>query len=87
MSSDAEALPIAVIGAGLAGLICAQALLQGGPPRCTRFDKARGPSGRMSTAALKTRTALAQCDHGAQYFTARDAAFAPEVAPLAAGRR
>ncbi len=42
MSSDADALPIAVIGAGLAGLSCAQALLRAGHTVHV-FDKARGP--------------------------------------------
>jgi predicted NAD/FAD-dependent oxidoreductase len=65
---------VAVIGAGIAGLSCATALQQAGC-RVTVFDKSRGPSGRMSTR----RAEGWQCDHGAQYFTARDAAFAAQV--------
>ncbi len=70
---------IAVIGAGLAGLSCAQALLQAGHTVHV-FDKARGPSGRMSTRRAEDDNGLWQCDHGAQYFTARDPAFRAEVA-------
>lgn len=65
---------VAVVGAGLAGLACAEALQASGAT-VTVFDKSRGPSGRMSTRRGDTW----QCDHGAQYFTARDAAFRAEV--------
>ena len=68
-------LHIAVIGAGMAGLSCATALQQAGL-RVSIFDKSRGPAGRMSTR----RGDGWQCDHGAQYFTARDADFRAEVA-------
>lgn len=68
-------LHIAVIGAGLAGLSCATALQQAGH-RLSLFDKSRRPSGRMSTR----RGEGWQCDHGAQYFTARDPLFRAEVA-------
>lgn len=70
---------IAVIGAGLAGLSCAQALLQAGHTVHV-FDKSRGPSGRMSTRHAEDDNGPWQCDHGAQYFTARDPAFRAEVA-------
>jgi predicted NAD/FAD-dependent oxidoreductase len=70
---------IAVVGAGLAGLSCAQALLQAGHTVHV-FDKSRGPSGRMSTRRAEDDNGPWQCDHGAQYFTARDPAFRAEVA-------
>ena len=70
---------IAVIGAGLSGLSCAHALLQAGH-LVHVFDKSRGPSGRMSTPRGEDGGDAWQCDHGAQYFTARDAAFRAEVA-------
>ncbi len=73
---------IAVIGAGLSGLSCAQALIQAGHTVHV-FDKSKGPAGRMSTRrGLDTQGASGpwQCDHGAQYFTARDPAFRAEVA-------
>ena len=70
---------IAIIGAGLAGLSCAHALLQAGRTVHV-LDKARGPSGRMSTRRAEDEHGAWQCDHGAQYFTARDPAFRAEVA-------
>lgn len=65
---------VAVIGAGLAGLACAQALVSAGA-LVQVFEKSRGVSGRMSTR----RGEGWQCDHGAQYFTAREPAFRIEV--------
>ncbi|GAA3909888.1 FAD-dependent oxidoreductase [Halomonas cibimaris] len=61
---------IAVIGAGIAGLACAQALTDAGLA-VTLFDKARGPGGRMSSRHRPD----AVVDLGAQAFTARDPAF------------
>lgn len=64
----------AIIGAGMAGLACADALK--GVGHCVAlFDKGRGPGGRMSTRRLATPLGEAAFDHGAQYFTARDPAF------------
>ncbi|MDO9597525.1 MAG: NAD(P)-binding protein [Azoarcus sp.] len=65
----------AVVGAGIAGLSCAT-LLQSAGFAVSVFDKSRGPSGRMST----WRGDGWQCDHGAQYFTARQPDFRAEVA-------
>jgi renalase len=65
---------IAVIGAGIAGLSCATMLQQAGLA-VRVFEKSRGPAGRMSTR----RGPDWQCDHGAQYFTARQADFRAEV--------
>ena len=66
---------IAVVGAGIAGLSCATVLRRSGF-EVNVFDKSRGPAGRMSTR----RQGDWQCDHGAQYFTARDPLFQAEVA-------
>lgn len=66
---------IAIIGAGLSGLACATELQAAGW-QVSVFDKSRGPAGRMSTR----RGEDWQCDHGAQYFTARDPRFQAEVA-------
>jgi predicted NAD/FAD-dependent oxidoreductase len=66
---------VAVIGAGMAGLSCA-VLLQKAGLKTTVFDKSGGLSGRMSTR----RGDDWQCDHGAQYFTARHSDFRAEVA-------
>lgn len=65
---------IAVIGAGLAGLVCAQQLQAGGHA-VTVFDQAQTPGGRTRHYSAEQW----QCDHGAQYFTARDPAFAAVV--------
>ena len=66
---------LALIGAGIAGLSCATILHQAGL-EVSLFDKARSPGGRMSTR----RGDDWQCDHGAQYFTARHPEFRAEVA-------
>jgi renalase len=65
---------LAVIGAGISGLSCATLLQQAGL-KVSLFDKCMGPAGRMSTR----RANGWQCDHGAQYFTARDPDFRTEV--------
>lgn len=65
---------IAVVGAGMAGLACADRLVAEGHA-VTLLDKARGPGGRMSTRRLDTPLGQVAFDHGAQYFTARDPAF------------
>ncbi|WP_300435346.1 NAD(P)-binding protein [Zoogloea sp.] len=66
---------IAVIGAGISGLSCSKNLHDGAFELFV-YDKSRGPAGRMSTR----RGDGWQCDHGAQYFTARDPGFRAEVA-------
>jgi predicted NAD/FAD-dependent oxidoreductase len=66
---------IAIIGAGLSGLHLATRLQ--GHARVTVFEKARGVSGRMSTRYADPF----QFDHGAQYFTARDAEFQAFLKP------
>ncbi|MDD5480019.1 FAD-dependent oxidoreductase, partial [Rhodoferax sp.] len=60
----------AIIGAGMAGISCARALVQAGQ-RVTLFEKSRGLGGRMATRD----SAFGSFDHGAQYFTARDKRF------------
>jgi predicted NAD/FAD-dependent oxidoreductase len=64
----------AIVGAGLAGLACADELAAAGH-YVTLFDKARGPGGRMSTRRTATELGDASFDHGAQYFTARKLGF------------
>ena len=75
MSGGPSAPRVAIVGAGLAGLACAGLLQRAGVP-VQLFEKSRGVAGRMSTR----RGEGWQCDHGAQYFTARDPAFRAEVA-------
>ena len=69
----------AIIGAGMAGLACAETLSQMGAD-VVLFDKARGPGGRMSSRRVDTPQGPISFDHGAQYFTARDPAFIARVA-------
>lgn len=70
---------VAVVGAGLAGAACAQALRQAGHAVHV-FDKARGPGGRLATrrmawADADGQPALTALDHGALGLTARTPAF------------
>jgi predicted NAD/FAD-dependent oxidoreductase len=74
MNSNRGMNKVAIIGAGIAGLSCAKELVSNGIS-VDIFEKSRGPSGRMSTR----RTQEGSVDHGAQYFTARDARFIGEV--------
>ena len=69
---------IGIIGAGMAGLSCAQSLRDRGHDPVL-FDKGRGPGGRMSTRRIDTPLGEAAFDHGAQYLTARDPAFVAQV--------
>lgn len=68
--------PIAIVGAGLTGLVAARALSERGRSVVV-FDKGRRPGGRMST---RTHPEPHRFDHGAQMFTTRDPAFAAAVA-------
>ncbi|MDX2233650.1 MAG: FAD-dependent oxidoreductase [Hyphomonadaceae bacterium] len=73
---------IAVVGAGAAGLACARRLSSRGFP-VRLFDKGRSPGGRLATRRVQTPHGEAAFDHGAQYVTARDPAFADVLATLA----
>jgi renalase len=64
----------AIIGAGMAGLACADSLKALGNS-VSLFDKGRGPGGRISTRRMQTPLGEVYFDHGAQYFTARDPEF------------
>ncbi len=65
---------VAIIGAGIAGLACADRLRDAGH-RVTLFDKARGAGGRMSTRRATTTRGDMAFDHGATHFTARSQEF------------
>lgn len=69
-----QAAPIAIIGAGIAGIACARQLQLAGHSVLV-LEKSRGIGGRMSTRRRDTST----WDHGAQFFTARSPAFITEV--------
>ena len=70
---------VLVIGAGMAGLTCARALLDAGTS-VQILDKGRGPGGRMAARRADVGRETVSFDHGAQYFTARDPAFKEVVA-------
>ncbi len=76
---------IAVVGAGIAGLTAARALAEAGHEVFV-LEKSRAPGGRAATRQARGielsghGLADAAFDHGAQYFTVRDARFAAAVA-------
>jgi len=76
-------MTIAIIGAGLAGLACANRLREAGR-EVRLFDKGRTPGGRVATKRLEVAGQTLRFDHGAQYFTARDPAFAALLAQTGA---
>ncbi|MCB9436045.1 MAG: FAD-dependent oxidoreductase [Anaerolineales bacterium] len=67
-------MQIIVVGAGIAGLLAAKTLQQRGY-RVMVLDKGRGVGGRMATRRIEN----AVFDHGAQFFSVRDARFAQWV--------
>jgi renalase len=69
-SASASPRHFAVIGAGMAGIACARTLVQAGH-QVSVFEKSRGYGGRMAARD----TPFGSFDHGAQYFTIRDARF------------
>jgi len=71
---------VVVVGAGIAGLLCARRLHDGGVPVVV-VDKSRGVGGRMATRRLPDGGVA---DHGAQYFTARSPGFVDVVGQWAA---
>lgn len=72
---------IAIIGAGLSGLLLASELAAYGDVRV--FEKSRGVGGRMATR----HAAPFDFDHGTQFFTARGAQFQAWLQPLRAQSR
>lgn len=75
---------VLVIGAGLAGLSAARALVERGHT-VRILERASSPGGRLATRRIlngdadRPEHATLEFDHGAQYFTVRDARFAAEV--------
>jgi len=65
---------VAIVGAGLSGLMAAGAL-RGRGHDVVLFDKGRSPGGRLATR----RIGNARLDHGAQFFTVRSEQFASYV--------
>ncbi len=73
-----ETVEVAIIGAGLSGLSCAQTVLDAGHSVLV-LDKGRGVGGRMATRRIEGLQQSALFDHGAQFFTARSPEFQTEV--------
>ena len=79
--ANGNALRVAVVGAGIAGLAAARTLQDQGHI-VEVFEKSRGPGGRAATR----RYGEVGFDHGAQYFTVRSRVFRDAVASwIAAG--
>lgn len=78
---DTPGKKIAVVGAGIAGLAAARTLSSRGH-RVQLFDKGRAPGGRVATRRYDDQRGRFHFDHGAQYFTVRDATFKQALAPL-----
>lgn len=68
---------LAVIGAGISGIKCARQLQEAGY-EVVVYEKSRSLGGRCATRLWEGHVV----DHGAQYFTARDEAFAAELRML-----
>ena len=69
-----ERTDVVIIGAGMAGVTCARRLAEAGLATVV-LDKGRGIGGRMATRRVTLETGTLRFDHGAQYFTVRDAGF------------
>jgi renalase len=75
---------ILVVGAGLAGLTAARAAVEHGQ-RVRVLERSGAPGGRLATRRVldgdadRPEHSTLEFDHGAQYFTVRDARFAAEV--------
>jgi predicted NAD/FAD-dependent oxidoreductase len=65
---------VVVVGAGIAGLMAAQSLIESGHDVVV-VDKGRSPGGRLATRRIDDAT----LDHGAQFFTVRDPLFKSHV--------
>jgi renalase len=71
---------IAVIGAGLSGVLAARRLTEAGLS-VKILEKSRGFGGRMATRRFQAPGPVV-VDHGAQYFTARDPKFSQFLEPF-----
>jgi predicted NAD/FAD-dependent oxidoreductase len=67
-------MKVAVVGAGLSGLLAGRALVDGGHD-VLLLDKGRSPGGRLATRRIGPGT----LDHGAQFFTVRSDEFGSQV--------
>jgi len=76
-----ESMQIAVIGAGISGLVCARKLAEAGH-RVIVLEKSRSLGGRCATRKFGEHLV----DTGAQYFTLRDEGIRSELEQLARGQ-
>ena len=76
---DRRLMRVAIIGAGIAGLACAQRLRDAGLG-ATLFDKSRGVGGLLATRRATLGGSEIAFDHGATHFTARSEGFTRLVA-------
>lgn len=72
-----EVAKVAIVGAGLAGLTCAN-ILSKNKLEVSLFDKGRHPGGRLASRDRNEDT----FDYGAQYLTTKDLRFVQFLAPL-----
>jgi renalase len=71
--------PVLIVGAGLAGLVAANALAAAGRASIV-LEKARNVGGRLATRRMNgSGGVMARVDHGAQFFTVRSPDFAELV--------
>jgi renalase len=71
--------PVLIVGAGLAGLVAANTLIEHGRSVLV-IDKGRSPGGRLATRRMQGLDGqTARVDHGAQFFTVRSPDFAELV--------
>ncbi len=78
MQDDATRPDVLVIGAGMAGITCAQALAAAGQSVLV-LDKGRGIGGRIATRRATLPTGEVSFDHGAQYVSAPSDDFAARL--------
>lgn len=79
-AAGGRAARVAVVGAGVAGLACARALVESGFG-VRVFEREAVPGGRVATRRVASLT----FDHGVQYFTAQDPRFEPVLRRWQAG--
>lgn len=79
LTGASQTRPVIIVGAGLAGLVAANALAAAGRSSIV-LDKGRSVGGRLATRRMKGAAGvMARADHGAQFFTVRSPDFAELV--------